>query len=292
MSGANSRIPVIALSYSERDKAVEKELLVDYTNGRIYVVSSYDKTVIFDLTEKISDYMIENGFTADNLTIHVEGVGDILLGETILRMLDNQISFIDDEETGHFVGNNYQYDLKSITLKDGKVRLYGFDEASPNTFPKKVGDIIRWVPIDSGAGGSGGIGNEIIDLAPNEENQIVLLAETRQRTILTDSSKTYNIVFPTTTADYTELIWNLTIVGPAPTIVFPSNMSWEYNIDSSIYENSTNVITLSSWSSGASWLGRNISYGTDTSQLVTVADLEENYYTKDEITDSITWEEK
>ncbi len=42
----NSRYPVIALDYAEKDKAVKKELLVDYNTGNIYVVSATDKTII------------------------------------------------------------------------------------------------------------------------------------------------------------------------------------------------------------------------------------------------------
>lgn len=83
------RVPIIALSYDERDKAVPKELLVDYDTGKIYVVSAYDKTVIFDLTQEISNYLLEAGVNGDNLVVNIDGVGEVNLEEIINNLYSN-----------------------------------------------------------------------------------------------------------------------------------------------------------------------------------------------------------
>ena len=44
-----ARIPVIALSYEDKDIAKKKELLVDYKKGGIYVVDAEDRTIIHDI---------------------------------------------------------------------------------------------------------------------------------------------------------------------------------------------------------------------------------------------------
>ena len=69
----NSRIPVIALPYSERQKAVPKELLIDYETGNIYVVSATDKSIIFNITEKILQKL--DSVTGDKIIVNIEGVG-------------------------------------------------------------------------------------------------------------------------------------------------------------------------------------------------------------------------
>lgn len=91
------RIPIIPLSYSERDKAVKKELLVDYDNGKIYVVSAHDKSIIYDLTRQVAEYLAEVGLSADKLFVDINGIGIINLGDYLNILQDDRITIIEYE---------------------------------------------------------------------------------------------------------------------------------------------------------------------------------------------------
>lgn len=64
---ATTRIPTRPLSYENKDLAVNKELMVDYKTGNIYVKG--EDGTIFDITDTISQIIIENPDFKDNLKV-------------------------------------------------------------------------------------------------------------------------------------------------------------------------------------------------------------------------------
>ena len=56
---ATTRLPFRPLSYENVDMAYNRELIADYTTGNLYLKD--DNGEIIDLTEKISQLIIESG---------------------------------------------------------------------------------------------------------------------------------------------------------------------------------------------------------------------------------------
>ena len=93
----NARIPVIPLPYTDKNLAVEKEVIIKYGNGdeypNIYIVDDKDRTKLWDITEGIR--LSIQSSSGDNFTIEIEGLGTIELGD-ILNLLYS-ISLTHDE---------------------------------------------------------------------------------------------------------------------------------------------------------------------------------------------------
>lgn len=84
----NARIPVIPLPYTDKELAVEKEVIIKYGSGdeypNIYIVDEYDRTKLWDITAGIQASIQHS--SGDNFTIEIEGLGTIALGD-ILNLL-------------------------------------------------------------------------------------------------------------------------------------------------------------------------------------------------------------
>lgn len=93
----NARIPVIPLPYTDKNLAVEKEVIIKYGNGdeypNIYIVDDKDRTKLWDITEGIR--LSIQSSSGDNFTIEIDGLGTIELGD-ILNLLYS-ISLTHDE---------------------------------------------------------------------------------------------------------------------------------------------------------------------------------------------------
>lgn len=93
----NARIPVIPLPYTDKELAVEKEVIIKYGSGdeypNIYIVDEYDRTKLWDITAGIQASIQHS--SGDNFTIEIEGLGTIALGD-ILNLLYS-ISLTHDE---------------------------------------------------------------------------------------------------------------------------------------------------------------------------------------------------
>lgn len=68
---AKTRLPFRPLSYEHVDMAFNRELIADYTNGNLYLKD--DQGQIIDLTEKISQNIIESGDISKYLNVTYTG---------------------------------------------------------------------------------------------------------------------------------------------------------------------------------------------------------------------------
>ena len=291
MARSNARIPMIALDYSEKDKAVKKEIMIDYTNGAIYVVSSYDKNVIFNLTDSIMQIIKEQGLEAGDMTIYIEGVGDLNLGDVINQLYGNQVEIVDTDPNGIYIGKQYQYDLKSVLVKDSKIQIKDFDIAPERTIPQKFGGVIRWVPIEEATSGDTPDSGSVVAIVPDSNKNIALQASGKQYTLLGQDEEVYTVQLPTIATAYNRFVWNLTITDLVPTVTFPSNVKWEYDSDTSLQANTSNIIELTTWDQGMTWLGRNVSYGAVSDDFVTKQELEDSYFDTPQVTELISWKQ-
>lgn len=142
----SGRIPVIALDYSSRQLAQKRELLVDYKNAKLYVVSAEDRTVIYDLTSNIIKAFKESGGTSD-FTIEIEGLGTYKLGDIINQLYTSKIDLIEDKEF-QYNAPTVSFDNKSLAIYDRQASMLNFNRANDRTVPMKKDDALVWMPFD------------------------------------------------------------------------------------------------------------------------------------------------
>jgi hypothetical protein len=113
MEHANSRIPVKPLDYSQRNIAQEKELLIDYTTGNIYIVRTInEQKTIIDVTKKIADSVGTIAHVDGNAIITIDGIGDVELSATLLDLINSSVKMND-------VVDHTKLIKKAITDKSG-----------------------------------------------------------------------------------------------------------------------------------------------------------------------------
>lgn len=136
----SSRIPIQALPYENKALAENRELLIDYSNGNMYVVS--DKGEIIDITAKITKLI--DGSNTSNSEVTIDGLGTIKLGRLLELLWENRMTFSSSEQTSIYLPRGKQVDSKSIVIKDNLIQISNFDGADNNTIPVKIGNTIYW----------------------------------------------------------------------------------------------------------------------------------------------------
>ena len=124
MLNSRARIPVIPLSYADRHLAVEKELVVDYETGKIYIISSQNREVIFDITEIIKKEASEAA--GDNITVEIEGIGHTDIGTILNKLYKSSITSSNSEElkvkeVPVVVKSLYEQDMANMMPERGQV---------------------------------------------------------------------------------------------------------------------------------------------------------------------------
>lgn len=287
------RIPIIALEYSEADKAVPKEILIDYDNGNIYVVNR-DGSVIFDITSRVRE-LIETGEIGSNMLVNVEGVGNVQLTEYLSWLQANMIVAIPAGSPQQTMPR-MQADLSSIIVKHKTLQLYRFDEASDNTVPVKVDGVIKWVsstdlangeivdPTDTVVNNTG----DIVEVTLNESFEAVLPISPYLSTPSYDTE--FTVVLPASTDKaYCKLTWNYITSVNNPEITFPSSVMWESG-DSETQADAVHVFEFETWDKGITWFGKKTVYGRPaTGDFVTKGYLEDTVYDKQDLSEYLAW---
>lgn len=142
----SGRIPVIALDYSSRQLAEKRELLIDYENAKIYVVSAEDRTVIYDITAKIIQTFKESG-DISNFTVEVEGLGTYNLGDVISKIYLSRLNLVEDKEF-QYNAPTTSFDNTSLAIYDRQASLVNFKSANDRTVPMKVDGYLQWKEFD------------------------------------------------------------------------------------------------------------------------------------------------
>lgn len=282
------RIPVKALDYQLKDIAEKKELLVDYTNGALYIVSADDRTKLFSLVDSLWILLQESGIDGDDITINIDNIGKVNLGTIITNLYENKVQMIDIEKE-KYAGNKYQYDSMSLNIKKNKIQINGFDTAQDNYIAQKFGGVIRWVPIEIAGGGDTTDAADVVTIVP-DSGEITILSYGKQKTNIIDAG-TYNVVLPSVSKDYNRIEWNLSIGAELPKITFPTSIAWSFITDKDILSESIISYEFITWDKGLNWLTKVSKYGAgNISHFVTKDQLEQNYFNRPEITKMISWE--
>lgn len=293
------------LDYKQRHKAMAGELLVDYSNGNIYVTDKSDRNIIHDVTDRILKQL--DKLQGDKVELELEGIGKIKLTEVILQLLESNRKTI----KAHFITDGPGYysrsplvDNRSLRVNYGDIEMSGFNQAEEGTFPVKSGNTVKWIKvIDDKMGGnntghvpeSEGGGSVIgpanpdngrvlqsIDNAPFN-GKIYLKASRRQKTV--NPIEDLRVVLPSGIVDeHSTIEWMvLTSDKFNPTLEFDGNIQWDNSQDVQPKANSHNLYVFKTWTSGAKWIGEAKSYNNDAFSNVSSEYLSNHYYSKDEI---------
>lgn len=291
--------PVIPLSYSEKHKAVKKELMVDYDTGDIYIVSAKDKDVIFNITAKISDALKKFDNSID---IEIEGIGKVSLKEIISKLnheVENTVQIIDTDEDTHYIGQEAVPDNRSVENEERNLQLKGFSKAPNLSMPRKKDGKIEWVDYESltsyisGSENGVSVGNVIPPSNPNDGNilycyeleplngKIFLRGSKRQKSnyIHVDCK----VILPKTLDEHSEIEWYVVTNSFAPKLTFSNNIIWR-NQETQPVTEGHQVYTFKSWDFGRTWLGELVIYdGNKTAHGMDTSYIDQNFYKKSEI---------
>ncbi len=278
-------LELIALDYiNERHKAVEKELLVDYDNGNIYVVSKDDKSIIIDITGKIKEQL--ESMTGDKIEINIEGIGTVNLTEVIKKLqfdIQNSVQVVSTGEDIHYVGKENVLDEKSLEVVNKRIQLKGFSSAETHMIPRKgVNGELEWInmllvpedrPNNPGNGGSGDIippGNPddaqslSVTILEPVNDKIYLRASRRQKSV--NVSKNCIVVIPRVLDQFCEIEWYVITNDFAPLFRFSNNILWSDVTDTQPRVNSHHVYKFKSWDAGETWIGEIVHYNKVASE--------------------------
>ena len=259
----NSRIPVIALPYSERQKAVPKELLIDYETGNIYVVSATDKSIIFNITEKILQKL--DSVTGDKIIVNIEGVGEVNLVQLLKDFkleLDEKIE-ISEEGADAYIPKPERYDNVSIESKYNNIQIKDFEKAENGMIPQEYNGSIRWVyPLQDDQDDEGGLHpgtpdpddglDTIVNYIEPVEGKLFLRASKRLMT--KNLQKDTIVVLPRVLDQYTEIYWNVRTYSYAPILKYQETVLFNTE-DYQPIPNGFNIYKFSTWDGGENWFG-------------------------------------
>ena len=292
-----ARIPVIALSYEDRDIAKNKELLVDYKNGGIYVVDAEDKSIIHDLSKLISEnYLTE--IDGENTYVNIEGLGIINLADILKILYDSRIQLVHRSDESISLPAGVVFDNKSICIAGNLIEIYGFHNAKPLSTPRisEDGTHIEWVGgvsnerpgndigiVDEPPGGFepplGAVQN-VLYIYPTEDN-IILYNKPQQFTYLKEALKdNYLIKLPKTQMQYAKFMWRID-VDVETNIDWETNLIWMTTPDLlNLVAGSTTIFTFETWDYGNTWIVSYIGFERDIT--VTYSELPQATYYTDE----------
>ena len=266
-SESHARVPIVALDYTDRHMRKLKELMVDYTNGNLYVTDANDINVIHSLVDQISKN-ITNNITGDDIIVKIEGIGTINLTK-FLNDINSSILKMEVEDNGSALPS-LSLDNSSIEGLDGKIQISDFDKAKDNYIPQKFNGRLRWVKANVGinATESPVIINGSLNLEPGCVYRSMDLPA--NVTVTVDN----NLV-----SNYGKIIWNISIGNVIPTFTFPANVKFAYNTDTELTKNSIVTYELETFTGGNLWLAKSTKW----------LNISEKEITEAYITDKLSW---
>ena len=266
-SESHARVPIVALDYTDRHMRKLKELMVDYTNGNLYVTDANDINVIHSLVDQISKN-ITNNITGDDIIVKIEGIGTINLTK-FLNDINSSILKMEVEDNGSALPS-LSLDNSSIEGLDGKIQISDFDKAKDNYIPQKFNGRLRWVKANVGinATESPVIINGSLNLEPGGVYRSMDLPA--NVTVTVDN----NLV-----SNYGKIIWNISIGNVIPTFTFPANVKFAYNTDTELTKNSIVTYELETFTGGNLWLAKSTKW----------LNISEREITEAYITDKLSW---
>lgn len=271
-----ARIPVIALSYNDRDIAKEKELLIDYEKGGIYVVDAEDRTIIHDLTKYIADNYLSQ-IDGNSTYVDISGIGIVNLATIIKLLYDSRVNMVNQYDDSVAIPVDASLDNQSITIFNNKVEVYGFHNAKPLATPRvsEDGSRIEWVGgveedkigddldnVDDPPGGYEpplGAKQNVVYIYPTDDT-IILYNKPQQFTAINYSEYSEFIVkFPLTMMQYAKFYWRLD-TEVAIGLKWYNNLTWLNPRPNNTAEHNIYIFECQTWDYGNTWIISYINY--------------------------------
>lgn len=276
-----ARIPVIALSYEDKDIAKEKELLIDYKNGGIYVVDAEDRTIIHDLTKLITENYLST-IDGENTYINIEGVGIVNLSNILKLLYDSRVDMSISTDDAIAIPKDVSLDNASVTIANNKVEVFGFHNALPLSTPRvsEDGTRIEWVGgIDDSDTDRPGDDTEILDeppggfepplgakqnvlyIYPTNDTTIILYNKPQQYTpIKADAVQdSYSIRLPQSREQYSVFHWRIDSEAEH-NLEWPTNITWVNPKPNTAEANGVYIFEFQTWNYGYTWIVTYIHY--------------------------------
>ena len=244
-SESHARVPIVALDYTDRHMRKLKELMIDYTNGNLYVTDANDINIIHSLVDQISKN-ITNNITGDDIIVKIEGVGTINLTK-FLNDINSSILKMEVEDSGSAFPS-LNLDNVSIEGLDDKIQISDFDKAEDNYIPQKFNGRIRWVKAN--------VGSDITVKTPAIVNNSINLEPGSVYHSLNLPANVTVTIGDSLVSNYGKIVWNISISETIPTVTFPPNVKFAYNTDSRLDENSVVTYELETFTGGDLWLAK------------------------------------
>lgn len=284
----NDRVPVIPLPYSHKELAVENELMVDFGVGKVYVQKSDGTT--YDLSDTIIAEILKQNLDTGKLVVTIDDIGEINIENFLNILYAGVIATSSDPDNKVAIPEQQRFDLSSITIKNNRVMVKGFDQAQSGMLPYKNTDgVIEWRYSGTAEQelSNGAASGDVSLSTPDPINVIQLTFGVLQKTEAI--SGIYTVKMPEVTKSYSKFAWKVSVSTEA-TLNFDANIVWQYTGDELVYPNSIHVFEFETWDQGVTWLGKNTKYGSlAVNEPVTVEYLNRTVYNKDEVNDMLAW---
>lgn len=243
------RVPIIALDYNQRHLRRCKEMMVDYTNGNLYITDAYDRNIIYDVVSKIIE-TVKGTITGNDIIVNIEGVGEINLTQ-FLADLNDRILYpeIHDEGTTYVPG--FQFDNKSIEVLDNTIQICDFDSAEVGDIPFKAGDYLKW--MKPGNSPSTPVKDPTDGVATDPSNITLYAWDICKSSNLPAN---VNVTLNNTGLEsaYGTIVWNIAVTDTIPKLTFPTNVKFTFNTDPTLFEKCIATFKFETFTFGSIWL--------------------------------------
>ena len=303
----NVRSPIIPLDFDLNIRAVRKELMIDYQEAAIYVVSPDDPNIFINITNKIKEAILaiiqgSDGDITDitNCQVTIEGVGTFVVSQFLKILYQSQVTAIPAPNLGNIAFRSYTYDNKSVGIYNDKVAIIGFEQSPNGCIPIKKNGMIRWIsetdlqkPDEYKPNRYGVHMIDPVYSDPDLPGIITLLEDAPiQRTA--NLSTRAEVHFPEKiSTDYCSIKWLINTIDEENILVaFRGNMIWAFANDAYLGRNMIAIYEFETFDRGATWFGKRQTYGNrlGSDEYVTSKELYNNFFTKPETIDMLSWD--
>ncbi len=296
-----TRTPIIPLDLEHQARAVNREILIDYDRGEIWVVSPTDKNKLINLTSKIkqavTDYIDSyQGSQITDITntyVTIDGIGRINVAEFLKFISEHSIHGFPANNSKPMALTRLAYDNESILALRNKVVVAGFPEAGEDYIPVKKNGTIQWTPISNLPTPEGYTPNkyDISETLPID-GVITLTENPIQKSLNLEGVISLKLPTPTET-NYCYLKWIVSTEDKLNTaIIFDKRIIWRYLTDADMARGTAYIYEFETYDSGNTWYGKKTSFNNsiDGASIITREEANATYFTKQEVIDLMSWE--
>ena len=280
-----SRNPMVALSIESVNKAMPREILVDYKKGEIYIKPDDESQELINVTDTIREQLKD--ISSDKISI-IYNDKKYVLTEFLYNIQKNLNLSINAEDTGEgtvYLNKKERLDGASIETVYKKIQIKGFKDADNLSILQKRDGVAQWVspegviidPDDPDNTDS----TETTKVEKIEPVNGVVYLKASKRQITTNLRVNAEVIIPKVLDEYSEICWMVRTYTIDPILKFAENVYFQN--DGNGISPGLNTFTLYrfvTYDAGNNWFGERIVYASGSSTTdteITKDYLEKNY---------------